>query len=663
MLDDFAWDNPFNSEAWFQDIDPMYAKTAEDFDRMGFRFLPEIADIETYVDAHWLPTYQNAIGEAVEEGRVCLNRTTAEIPHPSAATVTRCWIKRIEATRKEEAKMGVFNIDAVIVAEIDIFQPKIAYMQSDSVGSYRELLNSGVPLKKGHVRQWYRIRGYIDLIGCENCPVQSISIYDKRDKRQERGLSDCLIPIIPRRDMDVEAERILLKHNMIYAVNCNCRVDPMELANNMGLAVKCVRLSRERRIKGELYLHDATVRYYRADGTEDYMDVKAGTILYDSVACGTQEQIAETIIHECVHFEEHALFFMLQRLYNENLEFLASMDVRYDIDKPEDAYEQWLEDEAAEETDYSKHVSDHGSKQGRQERTAVEWAEWQTRELTPRVMMPAKQTKQKIQWLICLYGNYPHHSTAELYAMVIPELAKFYGVSWTTAKIRMIELGFEEARGARNFVDGVYVPPYTTSAGRFEAGTSYDISKADAERLQKTDPVFEAVIESGQFVYVEGHYCLDDPLFIRRDEDGIRLTDTARQQIDKCCLLFDVRYNCKGSAYDKEAFHSDIRKNDAIAVSLASIPLELMMQASRAVDELCEGLPRRFGKTLEYHRKQMGFSQEEFAELLDVDERQIRRWESEQTKPTQRQIGAMGVLMNLPGQFTEDMMNKAKCPR
>ena len=124
MTEEFAWDNPFNCDAWFLDIDPMYAKTAEDLDRAGFMVLPEVTDLNTYAEAHLASVYQNAIRDAIENGHVPLNRTTAEVPHPTAARMTSCWIKRLESTRKdqEEAGSGVFNIDAVVVAEIDIFQ-------------------------------------------------------------------------------------------------------------------------------------------------------------------------------------------------------------------------------------------------------------------------------------------------------------------------------------------------------------------------------------------------------------------------------------------------------------------------------------------------------------------------------------------------------------
>ena len=656
MTNDFAWDNPFNCEAWFEDIDPMFAKTAEDVDRAGFVFLPEVTDLDTYAEAHLVSVYQNAIRDAIENGHVPLNRTTAEVPHPTAARMTSCWIKRLESTRKdqEEAGSGVFNIDAVVVAEIDIFQPENINARRARLGAYQALLESGASFRTGHVRQWYRIRGYLDLIGNNTELVQSIMIYDKKDKRKERGLSDCLIPIIPKTDMEQEAERLLQKNKMGYAVDRSCRVEAMKLAHNMGLMVKDVRLSLGHRIRGELYLHDATVKYYKDDGTEDYMEVKAGTILYDSVACDTQERIEETIVHECIHYEEHFLFYKLQREYNNSIAYLACVDPRYADDSPEDAYEQWLEDESTGEPGY------HDAADTKKERTDIEWAEWQARELTPRVKMPGTQTKEKIESLILWYSRYPHNSLAELYARIIPELARFYGVSWTMAKIRMIELGYEEARGARNFVDGSYVPPYTTSTGRIDPGTSYDISIDDARRLYETDPVFKAISEEGMFVYAESHYCLDDPRFIWKDGNGYHLTDEARKSIDRCCILFVVSRRNRGSRYDKEALHNDDWKNDPIAVALAALPIEAHLNPAAYKAKLVAGLPASFGETLKHHREKEGLTQEQLAELLGVNRVTVGRYETSKKPPiTKQMIARIGVEFHLRGEYTDDMMDKA----
>ena len=642
-------DNPFIAEAILSEIDPLYAATAEYADMWSFFTYNETADIKTYVEAHWMPTYKSVLKEAIEEGRVPVNRKTQKVPRPTAASVTSCELKWLETFQSEKTEDGIFYIDAIISTEIEIFQPEDPKFGFEN---RRELLGMNIPLRTDHVRQWYRIRGIMDIVGSESDIAHSIMIYDKRDKRQERPLTDRLIPRLSCRDMEVEAQRILLKHKMKSALTNVHRVSARKLAEKMKLTVIPARLSKNGRIRGMLYLHDASVKIYKEDGTEDHLPVKARTILYDPRACGTSERIDETIMHECIHYEEHYLYYKLQRDYNDCLEYLASIDSRFADDMPEDTYEQWLEDEVVMGTTFTS--------AGKWK--PIEWVEWQARELTPRLKMPADQTKKKIIALSQKYSKHGKYGVENVYEHVIPDLARFYGVSWTTAKKRMIELGFPEARGARIYVDGKYIPPFNTTTRTIESGTSYVISRADAQGLYNSDPLFASVIDSGRFVYAEGHYCLDEEKFVYRDAAGIHLTIYARQNINECSLLFKFNYNRIRNLYDKEAFHSDDRRSDPIRTALAAIPLELLIEDSKSVAEVCTGLPRKFHETLRYHRKQGAFSQEKLAEILGVDSRQIGRWENNEAVPTRCQIAAMGILMGLKGQFTEDLMNKAKVP-
>ena len=651
------WENPFNSEMRDIDIDPMYLVTAEDYDLIPYEFLPETASINMYIEGRLLGAYQRELSAAIESGCVPLNRRTEHVPNPEAAKVTSAYIKRLEPYQKaDDQHPGVFYMDAVMVAELDIFQARDTKEATRRMGSYQELLAKGIPLVRAHVRQWYRVRGQIDLAGKETELAQSIMIYDKMDKRSERPLSEQLIPYMGKSELDRIAERILENNKMPDAVrNCG-RVAARRLAAEMHLNLLEARLSKGYRMRGELYLHEGSVKSYTADGSVKYIRVKPNTIVYDPVACRTEERINETIFHECIHFELHWLFYALQLEYSDSLSFLACIDTRYLEYRPDDAYEQWLEDEAQSDAPIN------GSKTGKSKKkwTELEWAEWQARELTPRIQMPATQTQEKIASLISQYARYAPNGTGAVYARVIPELARFYGVSWATAKIRMIELGYEEARGVFNYVDGRYVPPYTTSTGRIEPGTGFDISRADADRLYEIDPVFKKIIDSGAFVYAESHFCLNDERYIEYTEDGLRLTNEAHEHIEKCCLMFSIQYRHRGASYDREALHNDDWKNDPIAVALAAIPLELLIGVSSDKASMVASLPLSFGETLKHHRENAGMTQEEMAEMIGVDRETVTRYETaKRPSITKQMIARIGHDLKLRGEYTEDMLDKA----
>ncbi len=169
--------------------------------------------------------------------------------------------------------------------------------------------------------------------------------------------------------------------------------------------------------------------------------------------------------------------------------------------EPDDTYEKRLSDEITRSSELPGYDTGGGAK------SDIWWAEWQARELAPRFRMPATQTRKMIKQLIDKYSAQNRYTEGELYRKVICDISSFYGVSKQSAKIRLLELGYDGASGAMNYVDGAYIPPYTLSRGSTPYGKSYDINVTDAGRLYDSDPLFASVVDSGDFIYAEGHYC------------------------------------------------------------------------------------------------------------------------------------------------------------
>ena len=273
-----------------------------------------------------LGIYQSALADAVESGAVPVGRQARLRTRPSRAVVTNSWLKRLECYRHNDSQ-SVFYLDAVMAAEIDL------------LGSSGE---------RHHTRQWYRIRGEIDFHGSRLNPVQSILIYDKKDRRSAPCLTEWLIPVLAKRDMDAEASRILEKYGFGHTVSGSGKLDARKLAEKMQLRIIPARLSPNGSIRGELFLHDGSVCTYSKGTDSTEMEVSAGTILYDPSACKTQAGIQETIVHECLHYELHWLFYSLQREYTDTIRFLSCMDGRYAAFGPEDTYQQWMDDQSYE---------------------------------------------------------------------------------------------------------------------------------------------------------------------------------------------------------------------------------------------------------------------------------------------------------------------------
>ena len=86
--------------------------------------------------------------------------------------------------------------------------------------------------------------------------------------------------------------------------------------------------------------------------------------------------------------------------------------------------------------------------------------EWQANALTPRILMPANMVRLKYEELRKLIFEKGETRTRKIHEIAIPVLAQFFQVTITSAKIRLLELGYDEVKGIYNYVDNHYTLPH-----------------------------------------------------------------------------------------------------------------------------------------------------------------------------------------------------------
>ncbi|MFQ3550200.1 MAG: ImmA/IrrE family metallo-endopeptidase [Armatimonadota bacterium] len=224
--------------------------------------------------------------------------------------------------------------------------------------------------------------------------------------------------------------------------------------------------------------------------------------------------VNNTIIHECVHWELHRKYFELVNLYNEYKKYILCNIT--ETTKPKQGWSPY------------------------------EIMEWQANALAPRILMPAKQTKEKIEELIEKNKKVLNTTRkTDILESVIYELADFFGVSKLAAKIRMIDLGYHEVEGIYLFVDNHYVTSYISEQNALKNNQTYTIEVQDALFLLYADEKFKETVKKGNFIFIDNHFCINDSKYIKSDELGnISLTDYAREHIEECCLIFDFNFDC-----------------------------------------------------------------------------------------------------------------------
>ena len=386
----------------------------------------------------------------------------------------------VRAVYVSDAPFMRLNFDVVIVAKLVIMQ--------------------------NFFESWLRISCTGDLEKrLEDFQVLSVSTYSGKPSYQN-PLSDTLLPYLHRDQLDAVASEII-KQYYPEALLTNQVLDAMKFVQNLGLDIKMRKLSKAGTIFGETIFTDTKVEIY--DKISDGMveeEIKGGTILIDPSHFLTRNYgaVNNTIVHECVHWLLHRKAFTLARLFQPKMRFLRSS--------------------------FSN-------------KTTLDWSEWQANTLTPRLQMPLIPFKDKVMELQGVY-HYLNGEQSNLIGemiYVIESLANFYHVSKMAAKIRLLDAGFEEARGIYKYVDGHYVQPYVFKRGALTQTQTFAISLEEAIRQSATNKALQKKLGTGNYLYVDSHFCLNDPKYLQTNKFGrVDLTEYARLHMEECCLIFEL---------------------------------------------------------------------------------------------------------------------------
>ncbi len=657
--------------------------------------------VSEMVAARW-DDYRRTLSKAIESGVVSVELKQKRLSEVASIVLSDMTLKRIDCACADDSDTG-FYLDVIVVADLEISEPDYGAVEkelervtaiSSTRSEYYDYLCScfRATVKK---KQWFRIRTCEDAQHFQEddgswywCSEPEISVYRRKDNLSGIKLTDCLVGVMSLEQIEEDAERRLIQHDMMGSIAKKGFVDMWEYAEKLGADIRYAKLSVKGRIASKLCLPGKTSRvyeyygekrpvpcvisgqlmlegvdtFYEAATQKDDLSVqtlsryhkvtlrfKKPTILIDPIVCDTESKEQNGISHECFHIEIHPRFLLLQN--HQRTRFTALNMTEEDYDAYEEERENYAELAA---------TGGQSSSSGREE---IDWVEWQARMGTVRRRMPRSIVRKNLQ---VLYAHYISANSVmserEITEHIINDLALTFHVSKEMAKIRMIEVGFETARGAMVFVDGRYAPAHRTSTGSHPRNISYVISMFDAARLYAEDERFYNTLQTGRFVFVDNFFCLDSPKYIEI-RDGVKhLNEYALNNVDKCCLSFRIDYRSRTSYFDKTGLHSDNVVVDPIANALASIPIELLIESQADIDEKCADLPKAYGDTLVYHREKRSMSQDDLAWALGIKPDSLRDYEHSRIfEPSRIFFASVGRILKLPGFYTKDMMNKANC--
>ncbi len=454
--------------------------------------MAEIRSFKQVLDNNYYDDIYNAISSFIDDNPSRIKSNSSVVKRVEEATLDDIDIKNISINDSSENEILV---DVVVEAEIEIFETIRRNRESDSTN------------------QWLRVSCSIQLNdGIQSFQVNRVTLYSSYDNNKKAMLSDSLVPYISKDNFDKVAEEFL-QEVFPEALLAPMPIPTSEVASRLGLTIKEVRLTKHFTLFGQIYFSDCVTEYFDED-LKDYipLEVNRGTILVDphiyflrNVGC-----MNNTIIHECFHWYKHKKYHELEKLYNPKANL-----IRCRVNESTKRQKQWEPED---------------------------WMEWQANGITPRILMPASTTKLKIEELIQKNKQILKPSTRiEMWSNVLFELAEFFGVSKVATKIRMMDLGYMEVEGVYTYVDDHYVNNYGFANESLNKDQTYSISLSDAFFEYFSNKEFTRYINSGNFVYVDGHYVINNPSYIRVTEDGVlELTEYARNHVDECCLIFNL---------------------------------------------------------------------------------------------------------------------------
>jgi hypothetical protein len=490
--------------------------------------------------------------------------------------------------------------------------------------------------------QWFMLKCSGDLdCNLDDFIISSITEYSSKNK-QPKPMSDSLVPIIYKEQLETVAKDFLRRHYPEVLIT-PMAVEPQVLVEKMGLTIEMREITKDFSVFGQIYFHGCDAEFY--DKVSDKMvqtQVDARTIIVDPKAYFLRNlgSVNNTIVHECVHWDLHRKAFELERLYNSNATQIKCQVVG-------------------------------GIKDN--ERDATGWMEWQANALTPKIQMPAEPFKAKAKQYIARFMRETNAShTIEVMEQVITALETAFGVSRQATKIRLVELGFDEAIGTYTYLDGHYIKPHGFRKGSIKLNQTFSLSAQDAAIERFINLELRALTDSGDYLFIDNHYVYNAPLYVQPGENGkLDLTDYARSHMDECGLVFDMTVTSKVAyQYHTECFlnrePSDITFEIKYHNGYQNAPQERQVAMRKKQQEEALEIRRQMTddpeQCMELLLKWRNMNYTDLGFEIDRDPKTISRTVKGETTPKVETAALICFGLSLPPVISEKLMAVLQCP-
>ena len=481
------------------------------------------------------------------------------------------------------------------------------------------------------IREW---RGYLCFWFTAEEPgplVGTLEEMTSEDEAPERGgmalLSPFLIPYFTSAKMDDEAENIWGTYIPGALEETELR-EARALANAMGLSIKYVPLHEHKGVNSILFLIDDLVMALENKEPPEEVRIPANTIVINTN--GIKKEYSDfNIYHECVHYYEHYLFFRLQEMHHNDILRMKTEEIEISEDEEK-------------------------------VNNPVYWMEKQANRCAYGLMMPATFMREIMAEKCAALKGYAHEG--EKYEQIGLAIADELHIPHFRLRARMIQLGHIYAKGALNYVDKTRIQPYSFDSGSLrQSEHTFNIDRGTAGSLYEKDPDFRKLLDSGKFIYADGHIARNEPRFVEQGPWGHMLTPWASSRVDRCCLRFTriyVQENAGEYVFGRMNYDADYVKQTMFY--LEDLINERELDDIEAELQYKRRFPETFIEAFDMLMKRNGDTRETMAEKLNMPSRTLLRW----LEDPERRINAdfvvtVALLWRLPDWISALLLDRA----
>lgn len=453
-----------------------------------------------------------------------------------------------------------------------------------------------------------------------------ISKYDDRKMRSHNRLDEYLVPVMGKRQFDEYAYNFLVTY-CPEALDEDMKLDVEQIVEKLGFNLRFETLSIDGSVCGTTVFRDKWVSTYQGKRC-----VKKH-IPHNTVIISKQYDVEKRsiVLHECVHILSHNLFYELQYYYRQLL------------------------------SDYSEGRNINFVRN--RECEGLKWAETQATAIPSHIAMYYERVVERIENFRDKQDRSVYETDHAGIRSLIDDIRLTYGVSRSSAKKRMVELGYKQARGVYEWGDTGYVEDYDVPAD-FPDDHTYTLSLYEMSKILGKSIIFDKYVYSGAFIYADGHLVLNLPKYVVKRFDKYYLTEYAKANMSECCIPFKRVYGHKSYNYTVGELNKD--QNEIF------INYELDSAEKKRMDKAREewllqkyyiendGKCMSVGETIRYHMTRLDITVEELSERTGLGIRTIigLRGDSRH-EPKLETLLAVVVGLGLDDLFCADLLEKA----